>query len=307
MRTQKLGKSNLEVPVVAVGCMRIGGLEKKAAASFVGKAIELGANFFDHADIYGDTACESIFAGALKDAGTRREDVILQTKCGIIPDRMYDLSKEHIMRSVDGSLSRLGTDYIDVLLLHRPDALIEPEEVAEAFDALHASGKVRHFGVSNQNPGQIRLLQKYVKYPILANQLQLSITNATMITQGIHVNIDGDTWAVDRDGGILDFCRLEDITVQPWSPFLYGTFEGVFIGSDKYPALNVSLTAMARKYGISETAIAVAWILRHPAHMQPVIGTMNEGRLADCVMAADVALSREDWYELLLSAGSDLP
>jgi len=307
MKKILLGKSNLEVPVVAVGCMRINRLEKKAAASFVRKSLDLGANFFDNADIYGGKACEEVFSEALKTAGARREDVIIQTKCGIVPGKMFDFSKEHIINSVEGSLSRLKTDYIDILLLHRPDALVEPEEVAEAFEILHDGGKVRHFGVSNQNPGQIRLLRKYVKYPIVTNQLQLSITNATMITQGIHVNRVNDDYSVDRDGGILDYCRLEDITIQPWSPFQYGIFEGVFIGSPKYPELNAKLTEKAKKYGVSETTITMAWLLRHPAKMQPVTGTMNEGRLADCIKAADITLSREDWYDLLLSAGSDLP
>ena len=307
MRKIKLGKSALEVPVLAVGCMRINRLEKKAAESFVAKAIELGANFFDNADIYGGTSCESVMADALKAVGAKREEIIIQTKCGIVPGRMYDFSKDYILASVDGSLGRLKTDYIDVLLLHRPDALMEPEEVAEAFDALYASGKVKNFGVSNQNPGQIKLLQKYVKFPLAANQLQLSITNATMITEGIHVNRVNDDYSVNRDGGVLNFCRLEDITVQPWSPFQYGIIEGVFIGSPKYPELNKKLTEKAHKYGVSETAITMAWLLRHPARMQPVTGTMNEGRLSDCVRAADITLSREDWYDLLLSAGSDLP
>ncbi|MCL2058264.1 MAG: aldo/keto reductase [Oscillospiraceae bacterium] len=307
MRKIKLGKSNLEVPVIAVGCMRMNRLEKKAIESFIRNAIDLGANFFDHADIYGRSACEEVFAEGFAAIGGRREDIILQTKCGIVPGRMYDFSKEHIVSSVEGSLRRLKTDYIDILLLHRPDALMEPEEVAEAFEALHSAGKVRNFGVSNQNPGQMRLLQKYIKYPIVADQLQLSITNATMITQGIHVNRVGDEYSVSRDVGVLDFCRLEDITIQPWSPFQYGIIEGVFIGSPKYPELNKKLTEMAQKYGVSETTITVAWLLRHPAKMQPVTGTMNEGRLADCAKAADVTLSREDWYALLLSAGSDLP
>ena len=307
MKKIVLGKSNLEAPVIAVGCMRMNRIEKKAAESFVRKSIELGAYFFDHADIYGRNVCEEIFAGALEAVGTRREDVILQTKCGIIPGKMYDFSKEYIINSVEGSLRRLKTDYIDILLLHRPDALMEPEEVAEAFETLSSSGKVRNFGVSNHNPGQIKLLQKYIKHPIIANQLQLSITNATMITQGIHVNRAGDEYSVSRDVGILDFCRLEDITIQPWSPFQSSKIAGVFIGSPEFPELNEKLTEKAKKYGVSETTITMAWLLRHPAKMQPVTGTMNEGRLADCVKAAEITLSREDWYDLLLSAGSDLP
>jgi predicted oxidoreductase len=219
---------------------------------------------------------------------------------------MFDFSKEHILQSVDGSLKRLKTDYLDVLLLHRPDALVEPEEVAEAFDILESSGKVRHFGVSNQHPMQIQLLKKYVKQPILANQLQLSITNATMISSGFNVNMENES-AVNRDGYVLDFCRLNDITIQPWSPFQYGFFEGVFLGSDKFPELNRKIDEIAEKYGVSNTTIAIAWLLRHPAGMQPVTGTMNIQRLKDCCKASDIRLTREEWYEIFRAAGNVLP
>src|SRR5579875_2582810 len=207
--------------------MRIHSLSKLEAERFVQAALEEGANFFDHADIYGGGECESIFAEAVHMTDDVRESVILQSKCGIRKG-MFDFSKEHILEAVNGSLRRLKTDYLDVLLLHRPDALVEPEEVAEAFDELHASGKVRHFGVSNQNPMQIQLLQKSLKQAIVANQLQLSITNTTMISSGINVNMENNA-AVNRDGSVLDFCRLHDITIQPWSPFQYGFFSGVFL------------------------------------------------------------------------------
>lgn len=305
MKTIPLGKSGLTVPAIAVGCMRMGGLSKTEAERFIQTALELGANFFDHADIYGSGRCEEIFADAIDMSPSVREKMIIQSKCGIRRG-MYDFSKEHILSSVDGILKRLRTDYLDVLLLHRPDALCEPEEVAEAFEQLHSAGKVRHFGVSNHNPGQIQLLQKYVKQPIVANQLQLSLTNATMITAGLHVNmLDGD--AVGRDGGVLDFCRLSDITIQPWSPFQYGFFEGVFLGSDKYPELNKKIDELAAKYGVSNTTIVMAWLLRHPAKFQPVTGTMNIDRLRDCVAAMDITLTREEWYALLLAAGNTLP
>jgi predicted oxidoreductase len=283
---------------------RLGG--KQEAERFVRTALDQGANFFDHADIYGNGDCEAIFADAVHMNGSVREKLILQSKCGIVRGRMFDFSKEHILASVDGSLKRLKTDYLDVLLLHRPDALVEPEEVAEAFDSLHASGKVRHFGVSNQNPMQIRLLQKSLRQPIVANQLQLSITNATMISAGIHVNMLEDS-SVDRDGGVLDFCRLGDITVQPWSPFQYGFFEGVFLDNEKFPKLNARIDELAAKYQVTNTTIALAWILRHPANMQPVTGTMNIGRLTDCIKAADVRLTREEWYAIYLAAGNTLP
>ncbi|ASS67512.1 MULTISPECIES: aldo/keto reductase family oxidoreductase [unclassified Paenibacillus] len=305
MRTIPLGTSSLEVPVVAVGCMRINSLDKPDAERFVQTALELGANFFEHADIYGGGDCEEIFAEAVHMTPSVRENLILQSKCGIRPG-MFDFSKKHILNSVDAILKRLKTDYLDTLLLHRPDTLVEPEEVAEAFDLLESSGKVRHFGVSNQNPMQIQLLQKYVKQPIVANQLQLSVTNATMISQGFNVNMENAS-AVNRDGSILDFCRLHDITIQPWSPFQYGFFEGVFLGSDKFPELNKQIDEVAAKYGVSNTTIAVAWILRHPARMQPVVGTMNIERLQDCVKAADIELTREEWYAIFRAAGNILP
>jgi predicted oxidoreductase len=305
MRTIKLGASALEVPVIAIGCMRINRLDKTEAERFIRTALEEGANFFDHADIYGEGACEELFADAIGMNDDLRETIILQSKCGIRKG-MYDFSKQHILQSVDGILKRLKTDYLDVLLLHRPDALMEPEEVAEAFDLLESSGKVRYFGVSNHNPMQIQLLKKSVKQPIVANQLQLSIAHATMISSGINVNMENDA-AVNRDGSVLDFCRLHDITIQPWSPLQYGFFEGVFLGSDKFPELNRKLDEIAGRYGVSSTTIAIAWLLRHPARMQPVIGTINIQRLKECCRASEIELTREEWYEIYRAAGNRLP
>ena len=305
MRTLKLGGSTLDVPVIAVGCMRLDSLDRQDAERFVHTALDEGANFFEHADIYGGGRCEEIFADAAGMSSSVRGKVILQSKCGIRPG-MFDFSREHILASVDGSLKRLKTDYLDVLLLHRPDALVEPEEVAVAFDELEQSGKVRHFGVSNQHPRQIDLLKKYVRQPLVANQLQLSITNANMITSGFNVNMENSA-AINRDGGILDYCRLHDLTIQPWSPFQFGFFEGVFLGSDKFPELNAKIAEVAQKYGVSDTTVVMAWLLRHPAQMQPVTGTMNTGRLKDCCKASEVHLTREEWYAILLSAGNVLP
>ena len=306
MKTVNLGTSGLKVPCIAVGCMRINKLEPAQAEHFVHAAIDQGAYFFDHADIYGNGDCESVFAKAIHMNSTVREKVLLQSKCGIRRGVAFDFSKDHILKSVDGSLKRLNTEYLDVLLLHRPDALVEPEEVAEAFDVLQSNGKVRHFGVSNQNPMQIKLLKRYVRQPIVANQLQLSITNATMISQGQHVNMQDD-FAVNRDGSVLDYCRLHDITIQPWSPFQYGMFEGVFLGNEKFPVLNSKIDEIAAKYSVSNTTITMAWLLRHPAGMQPVTGTMNVQRLKDCVKAAEIRLTREEWYEIYLAAGNTLP
>jgi len=305
MRRMRLGTSSLDVPVVAVGCMRLDTLEIKQAEEFINKALELGANFFDHADIYSGGLCEEIFAKAIHMTPAVREKIILESKCGI-RDESFDFSREHILNSVDGSLKRLNTDYLDVLLLHRPDALVEPAEVAEAFDTLQKSGKVRNFGVSNQKPMQIELLKKDVRQPIVANQLQLSITNANMISNGIQVNMETPE-SIDHDGSILDYCRLHDITIQPWSPFLYGFFEGVFLDNPKFPKLNVKIDEIARQYSVSNTTIALAWLLRHPAKMQPITGTMNINRLKDCVKAAEVTLTREEWYAIYLAAGNILP
>lgn len=305
MRTIKLGSSTLEVPVVAVGCMRIKSLNQNEAERFIHGALEEGANFFDHADIYGGGTCEEIFADAIQMNDDIREKIILQSKCGIRKG-MFDFSKEHILESVDGILKRLQTDYLDVLLLHRPDALVEPEEVAEAFDSLESSGKVRHFGVSNQNPMQIELLKKSVNQPLVANQLQLSITNSTMISNGINVNMGNDS-AVNRDGSVLDYCRLNDMTIQPWSPFQYGFFEGVFLENEKFPQLNEKIDEIANKYEVSNTTIAIAWLLRHPARMQPIVGTMNIDRLKDCCRASDVYLTREEWYAIYRAVGNVLP
>jgi predicted oxidoreductase len=304
MKTLNLGMAGLEVPVIAVGCMRINTLSKEEANTFIGTALDLGANFFDNADIYGDGNCEEIFTSALR--RVRRQDVFIQTKCGIRPDLCFDFSKPHIIKSAEASLKRLRTDYIDVFLLHRPDALMDAEEVAEAFGKLQTSGKVRHFGVSNQNPGQIELLKKYVKQPLVANQLQFGIAHAGMLSEGLHVNMLDDA-AVNRSGGVLDYCRLHDITVQPWSPFQYGFFEGPFLDSPKFPELNKVINEIAEQYQVSSTTIALAWILRHPAKMQPITGTMNLKRLEDCVKAADITLSREEWYAIYMAAGNILP
>jgi predicted oxidoreductase len=305
MKTIQLGKTGLQVPVIAVGCMRIQKLNQTEAEKFIKTALELGANFFDHADVYGNGACEELFAKAIGMTPALREQMILQSKVGIRPN-MFDFSKEHILEGVNGSLKRLQTEYLDILLLHRPDALVEPEEVAEVFDILHSTGKVRCFGVSNQKPMQIELLRKYLHQEIQCNQLQLSIPHSQMISNGIYVNMENDG-AIDRDGSILDYCRLHQITIQPWSPFQYGFFEGVFLDNPKFPELNRVINRIAGAHGVSNTTIAIAWLLRHPAKMQPVTGTMNINRLKDCVKAADVILSREEWYEIFIAAGNKLP
>ena len=307
MKTINLGKSGLKVPAVAVGCMRMGDLEQKEADNYIAEAVDMGAVFFDHADIYGAGKCEEMFGKYLHGNPALRDRIFIQSKCSIVPGVMYDCSKEHILESVDGILKRLQTEYLDVLLLHRPDALVEPEEVAEAFDLLESSGKVRHFGVSNHNPMQMELLSRALgANRLCVNQLQFSMTNTTMLDAGLHVNME-DAAAVNRDGSVLDYCRLRGITVQPWSPFQHGFFEGPFIGNPAYAALNDALERIADAHGITPTGLAIAWILRHPAKMQPVIGTTNPDRVAEICRASDVVLSREEWYGLYRASGKTLP
>lgn len=303
MYTINLGKSGLKVPTVAVGCMRISNMNDYEISEFINTSLSYGANFFDHADIYGEGKSEEVFGKAI--SNSMRDNIIIQTKCGIRKG-FYDFSYDHIVNSVDGSLKRLGTEYIDVLLLHRPDALMEPEEIARAFSYLKESGKVRNFGVSNQNPYQIQLLQKTLDMPLCANQLQFGIGHTSMVDAGINVNINNVS-AVNRDGGVLDFCRLENITIQPWSPMQYGFFEGCFIDNAKFPELNNVLEKIGNKYNVSKTTLAIAWILRHPAKMQPVTGTTNTTRLADCLKASEIQITREEWYEIYRAMGNSLP
>lgn len=302
----KLGKTDLSVSQIALGCMRITNLEVSEAENLIKTSMDLGINFFDHADIYAGGESEKLFSKAINMNDDIREKMIIQSKCGIRPGICFDFSKEYILNSVDGILSRLNTDYLDVLLLHRPDALVEPEEVAEAFDILKSSGKVKHFGVSNHNPYQIELLKKYCNVNIDVNQLQFSITECGMIDSGLNVNMT-NALGINRDGGVLDYCRLNDITIQPWSPFQYGFFEGVFLGSDKYPELNKKIDELAEKYNVTNSAIAIAWILRHPANMQPIVGTTNKDRLNEIAKAIKIKLTREEWYEVYKAVGKVLP
>lgn len=296
----------LNAPAIALGCMRLGSLTEGEANRLLHTALENGVNFFDHADIYGGGEAESFFARALPMGASLREKVLIQSKCSIVPGVAYDCSREHILQSVEGSLRRLSTDYLDVLLLHRPDALVEPQEVAEAFRILKESGKVRHFGVSNHDAGQMALLEQATGEKPLIDQLQLSIAHCPMIDAGLNVNIENDRAAV-RDGGVLNYCRLKGITIQAWSPFQYGMFAGTFIGSEKFPALNKTLNELAEKYGATPNAIAIAWLLRHPAGIQAIVGTTNARRLAEICKAAEITLTRPEWYALYMAAGKELP
>ncbi len=305
MKHIKLPITSLETSEIILGCMRIANLDIKKVEILLKTAIELGINFFDHADIYGAGRSEEVFAEALDMKPEIREKLFIQTKCGIRKG-YFDFSKEHILSSVDKSLKRLRTDYVDVLLLHRPDTLMEPEEVAEAFSELETAGKVRHFGVSNQNPGQIALLQKFIDQKLIIDQLQFSLTNTGMIDRGLNVNME-NTPSFDHDGGILEYCRLNDIRIQPWSPFQFGYFEGVYLDHPKFKELNNVLDRIALEKDISKEALVFSWILRHPAKMQPVVGTTNPERLINICKASDVSISREEWYKIYRAAGNELP
>lgn len=305
MNRLNIGTSDLVASEVSIGCMRIGGMEPAALDKLITTALDQGIDFYDHADIYGGGKCEEVFASSVKRLGLDRSKLIIQSKCGIRKG-FFDFSKEHILASVDGILNRLQTEYLDVLLLHRPDTLVEPEEVAEAFSALKANGKVRHFGVSNQTPNQIELLQASLPMPLIANQLQLSVMHTGMIDQGICANMRHDN-SLDRDGGILDYCRLKKITIQPWSPFQYGFFEGVFVDNPKFPELAKVMTTLAAEYGITTTGLAIAWLQRHPAKMQTILGTTSPDRVKQVADACKITLSQPHWYEIYRAAGNILP
>jgi predicted oxidoreductase len=311
MKTFTLPGTDLIAPNVVLGLMRIPDKTDDEIRELVRTARDAGIDFVDHADIYGRELheCERRFAEAMQLTPSQRAELTIQSKAGIVKDGPYfDFSYEHLIESVEGSLVALGTDYLDILLLHRPDALVEPEEVARAFDDLESAGKVRAFGVSNHTPRQIDLLKRYVRQPIVANQLQLSITHAPIISQGVAANMVAEGQSATLDGGgIIDYCRLHDITVQAWSPFQAGFFTGVFLGSPEYAELNAVIDRLAAAYDVPPIAIATAWITRHPANMQVVLGTTSPERVAAAAQGSDLPLTRPEWYELFRAAGHLVP
>ena len=314
MKQIEVGKSGIKASNIVLGCMRLKGKTPQEAEKIIRTALEEGINYFDHADVYGSPGrrgeCEEIFSKAIGlNNPAVRESMFIQSKCGIVKSETgsYDFSKEHILSAVDGILKRLDTDYLDFLLLHRPDSLMEPEEVAEAFEKLYTEGKVRHFGVSNQNPMQVELLQKYIPYKLEVNQLQLSIAHCPMIDSGISVNMGADQ-SVNREGSVLEYSRLKDMTIQAWSPFQKGFFGGPFLGDmEQYGELNKTIDRIAKKYEGTNTAIAVAWITRHPANIQVILGTTNPQRIKDACRGSDILLTRDEWYEIYQSSGKILP
>lgn len=304
MKTIKMG-GLFECSAISLGCMRLARIPQEQADSLIDQALECGINYFDHADVYGGGGgSERRFGDYLSRHPSVRDKMIVQTKVGV-RSRQYDLSKEYILSAVDASLERLGVDYIDTLLLHHPDTLVEPEEVAEAFQRLHQSGKVRCFGVSNYNACQIELLKTAVRQPLVANQLRFSLTEAGMVTSGTNVNMK-NAESVMHDGGLLEYSRIQNMTIQVWSPF-QSLEQGVFIDNAAFPELNAKLAEISERYNVSKSAIAAAWILRHPANMQVIAGTTKPERLADICTGADVTLTREEWYQLYLAAGHSLP
>ena len=309
MKYYEIPHTNMRQSAVIQGCMRFKGMSSTEVEQIVNLCLENGINSFDHADVYGTAGmrgeCEQLFGQVLKENPGLRDKVYIQSKCGICKSEQdyYDFSKEHILEAVDGILTRLQTEYLDALLLHRPDTLMEPEEVADAFETLHKAGKVRYFEVSNMNPGQVELLDRAVDAPLVFNQLQLSIAHCPMIDTGLSVN-NRIPQAVDYEGGILEYSRLKAMTIQAWSPFQKGLFEGPFLTDwETYGELNAYIDQLAEKYNVTNTAITVAWILRHPAHMQVILGTTNQKRIADACQGADITLTREEWYTLYAKAG----
>lgn len=290
---------------IVMGCMRISNMDNKDLETLIRTNMDLGINYFDHADIYGGGKCEEKFGRAVDLHSSLRDQMIIQTKCGI-RGGWFDFSKEHILESVDASLKRLNTDYLDVLLLHRPDSLMEPEDVADAFTELHRSGKVRAFGVSNQNSAQVELLQSYVPFKLAVNQLQFGLGHTPLVDSGLSSNMRIDQ-STERSIGFLEYARLNGITIQAWSPFQYGYFEGLIFGDPKYQKLNEKMDELAAKYQVSNTAIATAWITRHPANIQVIAGSTKPSRMKDVADGSDLALTRKEWYELYISAGNMLP
>lgn len=313
MRYITLGQDDKELSEIVLGMMRIKDKSVKEVEELVETALSVGINAFDLADIYGRGRCEELLGLVLKNRPDLREKMWIQSKCGIRIEEFtyFDFSKDYIIKSVDGILQRLKIDHLDSLLLHRPDALMESDQVAEAFNLLYKQGKVRQgkvrdFGVSNQNPMMMELLKKDVKQPLAVNQLQLSAAFTPGFESAFHVNME-DSQAAMRDGSIFEYCQLHDVVIQAWSVLQFGYFKGNFVGNEKFQALNQVLDRLAIKYGVTSSTIAISWILRYPAKMQAVVGTTNPKHLREVSRAANFSLTRKEWYEIYLAAGNNLP
>lgn len=317
MKTIKLGNSQMNVSATALGIMRMVRLDPKEATNVLENVHDKGINFIDSADIYGNGDSERIFGKAFKQSSLKRDDFFIQSKGGIVLDpkkssgelvfgQRYDFSKQHLIETVDKILQRMQIDYLDSFLLHRPDPLMEPSEVADTFDELQASGKVRHFGVSNFNPMQVEMLQSELNQKLMINQLQFGVMHTGPIQFGLHTNMQDDA-SINRDGEIIEYSRLHNMTIQAWSPYQYGLFAGTFIDNPKFPELNNKLQELADKYGVTKNAIATAWILRYPAKMQVILGSMNPKHLDESIAGTDITLTNQEWYDVYFAAGNDLP
>ena len=290
---------------IALGCMRIGNLSVDEAEELIICALENGIKLFDHADIYGNRRCEELFGEVLKRNPHIRDKMIIQSKCGIRRG-YYDLSKDYIIKQVEESIRLLNCGYLDILMLHRPDALVDYEEVNEAFNYLYEKGLVKEFGVSNMNSIQIELYNKKLNHKMKYNQVQFSIVHSHMISEGLFVNMSDDE-SCGRSYGLIEYSMLKDIKLQAWSSVMASWSDGSFIDNPKYDKLNEKLSELANKYNVTKNAIAVSWILRHPANIVPIVGTTSKEHLKEMVKAKDVCLTKEEWYSLYLKAGHLLP
>lgn len=307
MRLQQVGQSGVEASRVALGVMRFAwGKTQDDVNESVRTALACGVNFFDSADIYGAGKSSQMLGQALSDLGVARESVLLQTKAGIRSGVCYDFSKAHLIEALDGELAALQTNYVDFFLLHRPDPLVDLDEFADAIAEMLASGKVRHVGVSNMGPWQVEMLQSVLSCHLEANQLQFGLGHTQAISSGLHVNMPDDA-ACERGSGVIEHARLRHMTVQAWSPYQFGIFEGCFIGNEKFPELNAKLDEVAAAHGTTSTTIATAWILRHPAQIQVICGSTSPEHIREACAAADIDLTREEWWDLYKAAGNDLP
>ena len=290
---------------LALGCMRLSKLTIEEAEKLILFAVDNGVDFFDHADIYGSRCCEEIFGKVLRRNPGLREKIVIQSKCGICKG-YYDLSKEHIINQVEQSIQLLNCGYLDILLLHRPDALVDYNEVNEAFNYLYDNGLVKSFGVSNMNVMQIELYNKYLTHKITHNQVQFSVVHSHLISEGLFVNMS-EIESPSRSGGLIEYAMLKDINLQAWSPLMASWEDGTFIDNPKYEDVNKKLEELANKYSVSKNAIAIAFILRHPANIIPVVGTTSIIHLEEMLKAKDITLTKEEWYSLYLSGGHILP
>lgn len=326
MKKMPLADRGITTSRLVLGCMSFGGGWKSnepiteevilEAERAVDAALSIGINMFDHANIYARGKAEATFGEVLKRRPGLREKIIIQSKCGIrfaegsIPGR-YDFSKDHILKEVDGILKRLGIEHLDILLLHRPDPLMDPEEVAEAFGRLKSSGKVRYFGVSNMNAAQIRFLQQALPDKIAVNQIELSLAHLDFLDEGVHVNQKAGT-SVHFSEGLLEFCQMERIQIQAWGPLAQGRFSGRAIQDEPEHIRKTAelVRKMAAEKETTPEAIVLGWLMKHPAMIQPIIGTIRPERIKACADAERQSqlMTREEWYSLYVSArGKALP